>query len=168
MNTKWMKGCSAFTLFSIINIIFRERPCLLLLLLCQIFLYLQHEGVLLVMMDCSAYENAAQMVDFPLADRKLSSGSKEILNIQMVSNGEKLFFQKQWSFPVNSARKTIHQKMNMARAFVLFVKIWCQVVFAVSHLCGKYNRRRRKNPALSVSWSQLRNNRSACDFWLLG
>lgn len=135
-----MKGCSVCTLFSIINIIFRERPCLLLLLLCQILSYLQHEGVLLVMMNSSAYENAAQMVDFPLTDRKLSSGSKEILNIQMVSNGEKLFFQKQWSLPVSSARETIHQKMSMAWAFVLSVKIWCQIVFAVSHLCGKYNR----------------------------
>lgn len=47
------------------------------------------------MMNSSAYENAAHMMDFPLTDRKLSSGSEEILNMQMVSNGEKLFFQKQ-------------------------------------------------------------------------
>lgn len=165
MNTKWMKGCSVFTLFSIINIIFREGPCLLWLLLCQILSYLQREGVLLVMMNSSAYENAAQMMDFPLTDRKLSSGSEEILNMQMVSNGEKLFFQKQWSLHVSSARETIHQKTSMAWAFVLFAKMQCQMVFAVSHLYGKYNRgAERKIIHWSVSWSQLRNNRSACDF----
>lgn len=45
-------------------------------------------------------------VVFPLTDRKLPSSSEEILNIQMVSNRQKLLlFQKQWSLSVHSVKR---------------------------------------------------------------
>ena len=80
-----------FIWISIINIISRERPCLLWLLLCQILSYLRWttsaaSWLWWILIIWKLRTQMMDFVSFPLADQKLpSSSSKEILNIQIVS-----------------------------------------------------------------------------------
>lgn len=89
MNTKWMKGYSIFIWISTINI-FRDRPRLLWLLLCQILSYFRctMSAASWLWSVHVIWKLRSQMMDFvsfPSSNQKLLSSSKEILSIQIVS-----------------------------------------------------------------------------------
>lgn len=159
-----------FIWISVVNIISRERRCLLWLLLCQILSYLRCTmsaaswfwWILII------WKLRAQMMDFvsfPLANQKLpSSSSKEILNIQMVSRNP--YCVKIRDPLLSVSEKQSIRKWAWLEPFWLCYLLRYSVKWLLLSLIGMVcTAAGQKEKALhcSLSWSHFKNNLSTCN-----